>query len=96
MQGAVVDDHHLGHMNRTAISVIKGVSAVVEEASGIIPGITAHRAVHSAGPVAGRTVLVQGGAGAVGWCAVELARLVGGSRRRRSLPGRCYACPNRQ
>jgi NADPH2:quinone reductase len=29
-----------------------------------IPGITAHRAVHVAGPVKGRTVLVQGGAGA--------------------------------
>lgn len=42
-----------------------------------IPGITAHRAVHVAGPVAGRTVLVQGGAGAVGACAVRLARQAG-------------------
>ena len=42
-----------------------------------IPGITAHRAVHAAGPVAGRTVLVQGGAGSVGMCAVGLARLAG-------------------
>jgi NADPH:quinone reductase len=40
-----------------------------------IPGITAHRAVHVGGPVGGRTVLVQGGAGAVGSCAVALARL---------------------
>jgi hypothetical protein len=31
-----------------------------------IPGITAHRAVHAAGSVEGRTVLVQGGAGAGG------------------------------
>jgi NADPH2:quinone reductase len=38
-----------------------------------IPGITAHRAVHVAGPVNGRTVLVQGGAGSVGRCAVQLA-----------------------
>jgi NADPH2:quinone reductase len=38
-----------------------------------IPGITAHRAVHAAGPVSGRTILVQGGAGAVGLCAVQLA-----------------------
>jgi NADPH2:quinone reductase len=38
-----------------------------------IPGITAHRAVTVAGSVAGRTVLVQGGAGAVGACAVQLA-----------------------
>jgi NADPH:quinone reductase len=40
-----------------------------------IPGITAHRAVHVGGPVQGRVVLVQGGAGAVGQCAVALARL---------------------
>jgi NADPH2:quinone reductase len=38
-----------------------------------IPGITAHRAVFVAGSPAGRTVLVQGGAGAVGACAVQLA-----------------------
>lgn len=42
-----------------------------------IPGITAHRAVHVAGPISGRTVLVQGAAGAVGLCAVQLARFAG-------------------
>src|SRR6201993_5136400 len=42
-----------------------------------IPGITAHRAVHVAGPVEGRTVLVQGAAGAVGTCAVQLAHQAG-------------------
>jgi NADPH2:quinone reductase len=42
-----------------------------------IPGITAHRAVHVAGPVDGRTVLVQGAAGSVGACAVQLARFAG-------------------
>ena len=42
-----------------------------------IPGITAHRAVHVAGALAGRTVLVQGAAGAVGLCAVQLARQAG-------------------
>jgi len=42
-----------------------------------IPGITAHRAVHVAGLVEGRTVLVQGGAGAVGSCAVQLAHRAG-------------------
>ena len=42
-----------------------------------IPGITAHRAVHVAGPVSGRTVLVQGAAGSVGLCAVQLARYAG-------------------
>src|SRR5580692_10159424 len=44
-----------------------------------IPGITAHRAVHLAGSLTGRTVLVQGAAGSVGLCAVQLARL-GGAR----------------
>jgi NADPH2:quinone reductase len=42
-----------------------------------IPGLTAHRAIHAGGPVEGRTVLVQGGAGAVGTCAVRLGRLAG-------------------
>jgi len=42
-----------------------------------IPGITAYQAVYAAGPVDGRTVLVQGGAGAVGVCAVQLARRAG-------------------
>ena len=42
-----------------------------------IPGITAHRAVHVAGPVNGRTVLVQGAVGSVGLCAVQLARFAG-------------------
>jgi NADPH2:quinone reductase len=44
-----------------------------------IPGITAHRAVDVAGVVEGRVVLVQGGAGAVGQCAVALARQAGAS-----------------
>jgi len=44
-----------------------------------IPGITAHRALHVGGAVAGRTVLVQGGAGAVGACAVQLAHRAGAS-----------------
>ena len=43
-----------------------------------IPGITAHRAIDIAGPVQGRVVLVQGGAGAVGQCASGLARHAGG------------------
>jgi NADPH2:quinone reductase len=42
-----------------------------------IPGITAHRAVTVAGSIKGRTVLVQGGAGAVGACAVQLAHQAG-------------------
>lgn len=42
-----------------------------------IPGITGHRAVHVAGGVEGRTVVVQGGAGAVGACAVQFAHRAG-------------------
>jgi NADPH:quinone reductase len=42
-----------------------------------IPGITGHRAVHVAGSVDGRTLLVQGGAGAVGACAVQLGHRAG-------------------
>ncbi|GIK37877.1 MAG: alcohol dehydrogenase [Chloroflexota bacterium] len=42
-----------------------------------IPGLTAHRAVHVGGPVKGHTVLVQGGAGAVGFCAIQLAHRAG-------------------
>ena len=42
-----------------------------------IPGMTAHRAVNVAGPVEERTVLVQGGAGAAGACAVQLAHRAG-------------------
>ena len=46
-----------------------------EEAASIgIPGITAHRAVELAGDLEGKCVLVQGAAGAVGACAVHLAR----------------------
>src|SRR5262249_13813292 len=42
-----------------------------------IPGITAHRAVHVAGSVKEQIVLVQGGAGSVGACAVQLAHQAG-------------------
>jgi NADPH2:quinone reductase len=42
-----------------------------------IPGITAHRAVNVGGSINGKTVLVQGGAGAVGACAVQLPHQAG-------------------
>lgn len=42
-----------------------------------IPALTAHRAVHAGGPVAGRQVLVQGGAGGVGIFAVGFAARAG-------------------
>jgi NADPH2:quinone reductase len=42
-----------------------------------IPAMTAHRAVTIGPPVAGAVVLVSGGAGAVGACAVQLAKARG-------------------
>ena len=42
-----------------------------------IPALTAHRGVTLFGPVAGLTVLVQGGAGAVGHYAVQIAKAKG-------------------
>ncbi len=59
-------------------AVLLADSVPFERAAALgIPGITGHRAVHVAGPVEGRTVLVQGGAGAVGACAVHLAHRAG-------------------
>lgn len=45
-----------------------------------IPAMTAHRCVFADGPVAGRNVLVTGGAGAVGYYAVQMARLGGAAQ----------------
>ena len=42
-----------------------------------IPAMTAHRCLFADGPIEGRTVLVAGGAGAVGRAAIELARHAG-------------------
>ena len=44
-----------------------------------IPGMTAHGCVFAAGPVQGKTLLVAGGAGAVGHYAVQLAAWAGAS-----------------
>jgi NADPH2:quinone reductase len=44
-----------------------------------VPAMTAHRAVFGAGPVTGKTLLVTGGAGAVGFYAIQLAKW-GGAR----------------
>jgi NADPH:quinone reductase len=54
----------------------EGVSMELGACLGI-PGITAHRVVHVTGLVKGKTVLVQGGAGSVGACAVQLAHQAG-------------------
>jgi NADPH:quinone reductase len=45
-----------------------------------IPAVTAHRALFADGPVTGKTVLVTGGAGAVGNYAIQLARWGGAAQ----------------
>jgi NADPH2:quinone reductase len=62
--------------SRLAVPLPESVSFEQGSCLGI-PGITAHRAVHIAGSVEGRTVLVQGGGGAVADCAIALARHAG-------------------
>ncbi|MFI1568987.1 NADPH:quinone reductase [Streptomyces sp. NPDC020490] len=42
-----------------------------------VPALTAHRSVFADGPVAGQTVLITGGAGAVAHYAIELAKSAG-------------------
>ncbi len=44
-----------------------------------IPAMTAHRCVTSDGPVSGKTVLVTGGAGRVGYYAIQWAKFFGAS-----------------
>lgn len=61
-----------------AIPLPDGISFEAGACFGI-PATTAHRAVYADGPVKGLTVLVQGGAGAVGHCAVQMATF-GGAR----------------
>jgi NADPH:quinone reductase len=58
---------------------LPGTTGFAEGACLGIPALTAHRAVFADGPVAGQTVLVTGGAGAVGAYAIQFARL-GGAR----------------
>jgi NADPH2:quinone reductase len=45
-----------------------------------IPAMTAHRCLFADGPIEGEAVLVAGGAGAVGRCAIEVARWGGAGR----------------
>lgn len=45
-----------------------------------VPAMTAHRCLFQDGPVTGKVVLVAGGAGSVGQCAVQLARWGGAGR----------------
>jgi NADPH:quinone reductase len=66
---AVVPEHQ-------AVTLPDGVSAELAASLGV-PALTAHRCLFADGPVAGKTVLVAGGAGAVGHFAIELAKHAG-------------------
>jgi NADPH2:quinone reductase len=52
-------------------------SSFAEGAGLGVPAMTAHRCVFADGPLAGKTVLVTGGAGAVGHYAIQFAKLYG-------------------
>jgi len=61
---------------RQAVPLPDGVSMELGAHLGV-PAMTAHRCLFADGPLTGQTVLVAGGAGAVGHFAVQLARRAG-------------------
>jgi NADPH:quinone reductase len=61
---------------RQAVALPDAASAELGASLGV-PAMTAHRALFADGPVDGKTVLVAGGAGAVGHYAIELAKFAG-------------------
>ncbi len=61
---------------RQAVRLPDGVSAELGASLGV-PAMTAHRCLFADGPLDGQTVLVAGGAGAVGHFAIELAKYAG-------------------
>jgi NADPH:quinone reductase len=61
---------------RQAVPLPDGASAELGASLGV-PAMTAHRALFADGPVDGTSVLVAGGAGAVGHYAIELAKFAG-------------------
>lgn len=63
---------------RLAVPLPRRADAELGASMGV-PALTAHRCVFADGPVTGKTVLVQGGAGAVGHFAIEWAKR-GGAR----------------
>ena len=62
----------------SAQAVALPAGASLELGAGLgIPALTAHRCLWAEGPISNSSVLVQGGAGAVGHAAIELARFAG-------------------
>jgi len=68
-QWTVVPEHN-------AVPLPVGASAELGASLGV-PAVTAHRCLFADGPLDGKTVLVAGGAGAVGHFAIELAKHAG-------------------
>jgi NADPH2:quinone reductase len=64
-------------LNVDLVTPLPDAVSFAEAATLGIPGMTAHYCVFVAGPVQGRTLLVTGGAGAVGHYAVQLAKWAG-------------------
>jgi NADPH:quinone reductase len=62
--------------DRQAVPLPDGASFDLGASLGV-PAVTAHYCLFSDGPVTGQTVLVAGGAGAVGHFAIELAKRAG-------------------
>ncbi len=67
---------HITLPSAQAVDLADAVSFETAASLGI-PGLTACHAVFNGGPVAGQTLLVQGGAGTVGYLAVQLAKWAG-------------------
>ncbi len=61
---------------RRAVALPDGISDELAASLGV-PAMTAHRVLFADGPLTGKTVLVAGGAGAVGHFAIELAKHAG-------------------
>jgi NADPH2:quinone reductase len=59
-----------------AVPLPDGVSAELGASLGV-PAMTAHRCLVADGPIDGKTILVAGGAGAVGHFAIQLAKFLG-------------------
>jgi NADPH2:quinone reductase len=64
---------HAVTLSERAYPLPRSVSFAVGAGLGV-PAMTAHRAVFGIGPVRGKTVLVTGGAGAVGFYAIQFAK----------------------
>lgn len=80
---------------RQAVPLPDGVSGEAGACMGI-PGLTAMHAVLMDGGVAGKTVLVAGGAGAVGHYAVQLASRLGAARVISTVSGEAKAALARE